>query len=507
SLKLSVKQCLIAMLRSDGAVHDFKGIGEDSLDGLMTHRCPLTPSLSPRKRTTSQSKTEPPLLRTNKRTIYTAGRPPWYNVTGTTFKEAFVIGLCGGSASGKTTVANKIIEALDVPWVVLLSMDSFYKVLSKEEQELAARNEYNFDHPDAFDFELLVTVLRKLKKGKSIKVPVYDFTSHSRRKEWKLYMKVFVDTDSDIRLVRRLKRDITDRGRDIVGVIKQYNKFVKPAFEQYIEPTVQVADIVVPRGGENFVALDLIVQHVHSQLEKVSLASAHQGQPLPETLSVMESTPQVRGMHTIIRNKETSRDEFIFYSKRLMRLLIEHALSFLPLKPVSVETPQGTVYEGKRLSGKRITGVSILRAGETMEQALMAVCKDIRLGKILIQTNHDTGEPELHYLRLPKDLSEDYVILMDSTVSTGAAALMAVRVLLDHDVQEDKIFLLSLLMAEMGVHSVAYAFPKVRIITTAVDKNVNDEFHIIPGIGNFGDRYFGTDAPSDWYESDEGMDY
>uniref|UniRef100_A0A674D9Z8 Uridine-cytidine kinase n=1 Tax=Salmo trutta TaxID=8032 RepID=A0A674D9Z8_SALTR len=518
------------------------GSGDDSLVSLRNHpRCPLTPSLSPRKRTTSQSKTEPPLLRTNKRTIYTAGRPPWYNVTGTTFKEAFVIGLCGGSASGKTTVANKIIEALDVPWVVLLSMDSFYKVLTKDEQELAAKNEYNFDHPEAFDFELLVTVLRKLKKGKSIKVPVYDFTSHCRRKEWKtvyganvvifegilafankellklLDMKVFVDTDSDIRLVRRLKRDISERGRDISGVIKQYNKFVKPSFEQYIEPTVQVADIVVPRGGENFVALDLIVQHVHSQLEKSSgltvsvlcrsaLASAHQGQPLPKTLSVMEGTPQVHGMHTIIRNKDTNRDEFIFYSKRLMRLLIEHALSFLPLK-VSVETPQGSIYEGKRLSGKRITGVSILRAGETMEQALMVVCKDIRLGKILIQTNHDTGEPELHYLRLPKDISEDYVMLMDSTVSTGAAALMAVRVLLDHDVQEDKIFLLSLLMAEMGVHSVAYAFPKVRIITTAVDKNVNDKFHIIPGIGNFGDRYFGTDAPSDWYESDEGMDY
>uniref|UniRef100_A0A8C6L178 uridine/cytidine kinase n=1 Tax=Nothobranchius furzeri TaxID=105023 RepID=A0A8C6L178_NOTFU len=478
-------------------------------------RCPLTPSLTPRKRTTSQSKTEPPLLRTNKRTIYTAGRPPWYNVTGTTFKEAFVI--------GETCI-------------VLLSMEEHRSVLNKEQQELAAKNEYNFDHPDAFDFELLVSVLRKLKKGKSIKVPVYDFTSHSRRKEWKtvyganvvifegilafankellklLDMKVFVETDSDIRLIRRLKRDVSQRGRDINGVIKQYNKFVKPSFEQYIEPTVQVADIVVPKGGENFVALDLIVQHVHSQLEKreinvrSALASAHQGQPLPKTLSVMESTPQVRGMHTIIRNKETNRDEFIFYSKRLMRLLIEHALSFLPLKPVSVETPQGSIYEGKRLSGKRITGVSILRAGETMEPALMAVCKDIRLGKILIQTNHDTGEPELHYLRLPKDLSEDYVILMDSTVSTGAAALMAVRVLLDHDVAEDKIFLLSLLMAEMGVHSVAYAFPRVRIITTAVDKEVNEQFHIIPGIGNFGDRYFGTDAPSDWCESDEGMD-
>ncbi|PKK17495.1 uridine-cytidine kinase-like 1 [Columba livia] len=332
-------------------------------------------------------------------------------------------------------------------------------------------------------------------------------------------MKVFVDTDSDIRLVRRLQRDIMERGRDIVGVIKQYQKFVKPAFEQYIEPTVQVADIVVPRGGENSVALDLIVQHVHSQLEKreitvrAALASAHQGQPLPKTLSVLENTPQVRGMHTIIRNKDTTRDEFIFYSKRLMRLLIEHALSFLPLKSVTVETPQGTTYEGKRFHRQRITGVSILRAGETMEQALTAVCKDIRLGKILIQTNLDTGEPELHYLRLPKEISEDYVILMGELWAPGrrCAALPApagqswLSVPQDHDVQEDRIFLLSLLMAEMGVHSVAYAFPRVRIITTAVDKRINEEFHIIPGIGNFGDRYFGTDGPSAWCESD-GMD-
>ncbi|XP_061909724.1 uridine-cytidine kinase-like 1 isoform X6 [Entelurus aequoreus] len=492
-------------LRSDG-----RGAGEGSLDRLLPS---VSAGLSPRKRTTSQCKSEPPLLRTSKRTIYTAGRPPWYNEHGTQSKEAFVIGLCGGSASGKTTVARKIIEALDVPWVVLLSMDSFYKVLTTEQQSRAASNDYNFDHPDAFDFDLLTHTLRKLKQGKSVKIPVYDFTTHGRQKEWKtvygasviifegimafadkdllqlLDMKIFVDTDSDIRLVRRLRRDITERGRDLEGVIKQYNKFVKPAFEQYIEPTMRLADIVVPRGGGNMVAIDLIVQHVHSQLEerelsvRAALASAHQAQPLPQTLSVLESTPQVRGMHTIIRNRETSRDEFIFYSKRLMRLLIERALSFLP---------------------SQITGVSILRAGETMEPALRAVCKDVRIGKILIQTNQDTGEPELHYLRLPKDISEDHVILMDCTVSTGAAAMMAVRVLLDHDVQEDKILLVSLLMAEMGVHSVAYAFPQVKIITTAVDKKVNDLFHIIPGIGNFGDRYFGTDAPPDW--SDDDMD-
>uniref|UniRef100_A0AAQ5ZVJ1 Uridine-cytidine kinase n=1 Tax=Amphiprion ocellaris TaxID=80972 RepID=A0AAQ5ZVJ1_AMPOC len=465
------------------------GSGEDSLDRL------LPPAGAPRRKsTTSLSKTEPPLLRTGTRTIYTAGRPPWYDEHGAQSKEAFVIGLCGGSASGKTTVANKIIEALDVPWVVLLSMDSFYKVLSAEEQALAAKNDYNFDHPGAFDFELLVATLRKLKQGKSVKIPVYDFTTHRRQKDWKnvygasviifegimsfadkellqlLDMKIFVDTDSDIRLVRRLRRDITERGRDIEGVIKQYNKFVKPAFEQYIEPTMRLADIVVPRGGGNMVAIDLIVQHVHSQLEEVS----HQD---------YATGPRPAHHHQVQTSAQTSRDEFIFYSKRLMRLLIEHALTFLPSQHCVVQTPQGHEYEGRSYNGKGITGVSILRAGETMEPALRAVCKDVRIGKILIQTNLDSGEPELHYLRLPKDISEDHVILMDSTVSTGAAAMMAVRVLLDHEVQEDRIVLVSLLMAELGVHSVAYAFPKVKIITTAVDKSLDDFLHVIPGIG------------------------
>ncbi|MBN3274343.1 UCKL1 protein, partial [Polyodon spathula] len=523
------------------ATRSDSGSSEESLDRLLP---PVNTTLSPRKRTTSQCKSEPPLLRTSKRTIYTAGRPPWYNEQGTQSKEAFVIGLCGGSACGKTTVARKIIEALDVPWVVLLSMDSFYKVLSPEQQQLAASNDYNFDHVDAFDFVLLVHTLKKLKQGKSVKIPVYDFTTHGRQKEWKIVygasviifegimsfadkellklldMKIFVDTDSDIRLVRRLQRDITERGREIEGVIKQYNKFVKPAFEQYIEPTMRLADIVVPRGNECSFSISLpcecaignALHGLRSQCNlaqrelsvRAALASAHQFQPLPETLSVLKSTPQVKGMHTIIRNKETSRDEFIFYSKRLMRLLIEHALSFLPSQPITVQTPQDQDYDGRTFHGKRITGVSILRAGETMEPALRAVCKDVRIGKILIQTNQDTGEPELHYLRLPKDITEDHVILMDCTVSTGAAAMMAVRVLLDHDAQEDKIFLVSLLMAEMGVHSVAYAFPQVKIITTAVDKKVNDLFHIIPGIGNFGDRYFGTDAPPDW--SDEELE-
>jgi len=214
---------------------------------------------------------------------------------------------------------------------------------------------------------------------------------------------------------------------------------------------------------------------------------------LPDTLKVLPLTPQIKGLHTYIRNKDTSRDEFIFYSKRLIRLVIEYSLSLLPFDDTSVQTPQGIEYEGKKCSVNKICGVSILRAGETMEQALSDVCKDIRIGKILIQTNWDSGEPELYYLRLPKDIKDYVVILMDATVATGAAAMMAIRVLLDHEVPEENINLVSLLMAESGVHTIAYAFPGVKIITSAVDPEINEKFHVLPGIGNFGDRYFGTE--------------
>lgn len=205
---------------------------------------------------------------------------------------------------------------------------------------------------------------------------------------------------------------------------------------------------------------------------------------MPDSLHLLPTTPQIKGLHTFIRNQETSRDEFIFYSNRLIRLILEYSLGLMPFKVLKVDTPQNLTYEGKRMAGGNICGVSILRAGETMEQALCDVCKDIRIGKILIQTNQSTGEPEvrsqclilvfifhlkcfrlfqLYYLRLPKDIKDCRVILMDATVATGAAAMMAIRVLLDYDVPEENIQLVSLLMAEIGVHSIAYAFPKVKL--------------------------------------------
>ncbi|KAB7495566.1 Uridine-cytidine kinase-like 1 [Armadillidium nasatum] len=357
-----------------------------------------------RQRTSSQStssKSREPILRGLRRTIYTAGRPPWYDCQGQ-LVEPFVIGICGGSASGKTTVARKIIEELDVPWVTLLSLDSFYKVLSAKQHESAARNEYNFDHPDAFDFELVVKTIKRLKDGKKVDVPIYNFLTH-----------------------RREVRTKTMYGANVVifeGILSFYSQDVLKVH----------ADIIVPRGGDNEVAINLIAQNVMTQLQQ----------------------------------------------------------------DVVVDTPQGVPYEGKRIATEAICGASILRAGETMENALCEVLKDVRIGKILIQTNLETGEPELYYLRLPKDIKDYHIFLMDATVATGAAAIMAIRVLLDHEVPEENISLCSLLMTEQGVHNIAYAFPKVKIVTTAVDPSVNEKFYIVPGIGNFGDRYFGTEPSS-----------
>lgn len=464
---------------------------------------------------------DPGSAKRGKSVCYTAGRPPWYNSHGQ-MTEAFLIGICGGSASGKTTVAKKIIAELGVPWVVIISLDSFYKVLTAEQHDQAERSEYNFDHPDAFDWELACITLKKLKEGKNAKIPIYDFSSHSRlEKEKTVYganviifegimtfsdpellklfdIKIFVDTDSDIRLARRLRRDISERGRDITSVLKQYDKFVKPMFEKFIAPSMKDADIVVPWEGTNNVAIDLIVKHISSQLEKrgfnfrSELITSHLGEPLPPSLHVVENTPQVRGLQAIVRDRHADRDDFVFYSKRLMRILMEKTMSLLPYEPYECETPDGNKYQGTKFKGA-FCGVSILRAGVALEEALVSVCKDVKIGKILIQTNKNTTEPELHYLRLPRNISKHEVILMDATVATGAAALMAIRILLDHDVKEENITFVSLIMARPGVHTIASAFPKVRIVTASVDPDTNENFHIIPGIGNFGNRYFGTE--------------
>lgn len=460
---------------------------------------------------------------------FTCGRPPWFtyskNDQQVKKRPAFVIGVSGGTACGKTTVCHRIVEELDIPWAVILSQDSFYKDLNGENLERAHRGDYNFDHPDAFDYQLMVDTLKKLKQGENVEVPIYDFVTHSRRTSTvRVYgadvilfegilifydnelcdlmdMKIFVDTDADLRLARRLRRDIAERGRTVESVLQQYERFVKPAFDDYIAPTKRKADIIIPNVTYNHVAINLLVEHLKGILEKrgaefrnLLLESYSDDDFDPtkmENLVLLRQTPLIKSVHTLLRDSTQDRETFIFNATRLTRLLIESALSKLPFMEKAVETPVGSLYHGK-LAAAKICGVSVVRAGESMEVALQEVCKDIRIGKLLIQTSPVTREPLLVYSKLPRDISQRYVLLMDPMIGTAATALMAIRVVLDHGVPEDHIFFLTLVTAPEGIRTIAYAFPQVKLFTSAIDKEVTSNYFILPGMGNFGDRYFGT---------------
>jgi len=208
-------------------------------------------------------------------------------------------------------------------------------------------------------------------------------------------------------------------------------------------------------------------------------------------LHVMKMTHQIKGLHTIIRNRETSRADFIFYSDRLLRLVIEEGLGFLPFGEKTVVTPTGSLYKGIDFTSK-LCGVSIVRAGESMEEALRAVCRDIRIGKILIQRNEKTGEPMLYYHKLPEDIAQRHVLLLDPMLATGGSAIKAIEVLIERGVKEDRIVFVNLIAAPEGIEAMRKRYPKVAIVTTEVDEKLSEKFYILPGIGDFGDRYFGT---------------
>eukprot|EP00897_Mesotaenium_endlicherianum_P000500 jgi/Mesen1/10450/ME000082S09951 len=211
--------------------------------------------------------------------------------SGTSSTRTFLIGVAGGTASGKTSVCRKIMEQLESQHqgsLVSLSQDCFYRDLTPA--KLADISSYNFDHPDAFDFPELLAALQKLKRREHVEIPQYDYVTSSRLPlttpisganvvllEGILIfhhveirdlfdMKLFVDTDADTRLARRMRRDIVERGRDVIQVLDRYERSVKPSFEQYIYPTKKFADIIVPRGAENVVAINLIVQHIQGLL-------------------------------------------------------------------------------------------------------------------------------------------------------------------------------------------------------------------------------------------------
>lgn len=202
-----------------------------------------------------------------------------------------VIGIAGGSGSGKTTVVNAIKSRLHEK-VVVIPQDSYYKDLSDRSD--SEKRSYNFDHPDAIDWELLCRQLRELKDGITIKQPVYSYISCSRSKTEtvtvepadviivegiliftckelcnQLDIKIFVDADDDDRLMRVMERDISERGKDVHWVIERYTNTVKPMYLQFIEPSKRYADIIIPEGGQNVVAIDIITASLEKEIKRL----------------------------------------------------------------------------------------------------------------------------------------------------------------------------------------------------------------------------------------------
>lgn len=201
-------------------------------------------------------------------------------------KRTLMVGICGGTGSGKTTISDRIIAALPAESVVVLQQDHYYKDLPY--LPVADRARQNFDHPDSIDTPLLVEHVRRLRQGQAIERPVYDFTEHRRRAETVrlepraalivegilifegaalrelMDIKIFVDTNADLRFIRRLNRDIRERGRTVESVIQQYMSTVRPMHMEFVEPSKRYADVIIPEGGYNEVGIDLVIQKIRS---------------------------------------------------------------------------------------------------------------------------------------------------------------------------------------------------------------------------------------------------
>ncbi|KAK0234738.1 armadillo/beta-catenin/plakoglobin [Armillaria nabsnona] len=211
--------------------------------------------------------------------------------------------------------------------------------------------------------------------------------------------------------------------------------------------------------------------------------------PIPPSVFTLPQTAQLEALYTIIRDKDTSRGDFLFYSDRIIRLLVEEGLNHLPVVKRTVTTPTGTAYEGVGFEGK-ICGVSILRAGEAMEAGLREVCRSVRIGKILIQRDEETTLPKLFYSKFPQDIAARYVLLLDPMLATGGSAMKAVEVLIEHGVPEERIIFINLIASPEGLQTFCGKYPKLKVITGWIDQGLNEKAYIIPGLGDFGERRY-----------------
>jgi uracil phosphoribosyltransferase len=215
------------------------------------------------------------------------------------------------------------------------------------------------------------------------------------------------------------------------------------------------------------------------------------GQPSESNVHLLPQTRQLRAMHTVVRDRHARPEDFVRYSRRIIRLLLEAALDQLPFDQRDVTTPVGATYHGLR-PAVRVCAVPIIRAGDSMEAELRELHPGIRVGKILIQRDKRTKLPHLFYSHLPDDIAESHVLLLEPMLATGGSASAAIGVLLKAGVLEERIVLVDVLAAPEGISAVHAAYPQVTIVTSSIEERLNDHAYMIPGIGDFGDRYFGT---------------
>ncbi|KAL1496320.1 hypothetical protein AB1Y20_016277 [Prymnesium parvum] len=210
---------------------------------------------------------------------------------------------------------------------------------------------------------------------------------------------------------------------------------------------------------------------------------------------VLRDTPLVRALFTRIRDKEASREQFVTCSDRLVHLLVEEALAHLPTSPLTVATPCGA-FDGLALPADHtLCAVSILRAADCMLGVVRAMMPSITVGKVLIQRDEATALPSLLYAKLPPDIAaKAAVLLLDPMLATGGSAVKCIELLVERGVDPAKIVFVNVVCCGEGLEAVAKAFPQVRVVTGAIDPILNESKYIVPGLGDFGDRYFGTDG-------------
>jgi uridine kinase len=445
---------------------------------------------------------------------------------------------------------------------------------------------------------------KKYMYGATIVIVEGIFVLHDPLVRSLLDLKIYVQADSDLMLARRIKRDIIERGRDVVGILDQYLRFVKPSMDNFVSQTSKYADIIVP-GENNEVAIDVISQQIWRQLKlrddvrlrhelsrtpatprreiqsapfdhtefpssmstiRPPLSSRKSATSMLKSLSIssdafqdnlhphqhdlsanihlLPQTSQLQGLLTLLHDEKVIGEDFVHTVDRLSTLVMESAMAFLPYRSKVIKLlTSGQEHSGTELDLDHICSVSILRSGSVLQSSARRVLPALASGSLLIQSTPE-GEAKLYTIDLPpfikdrRQASQSWVLILDSQIGTGAAALMCIRVLLDHGVlEENVIFCCLLASAKGGVHALYRAFPKVKIVVAGVDPelkrrriwdhisdrttsssskfhdhldrdNVDEEqddesnvnpricFAIEPGAGNIGDRYFGTGSKS-----------